>query len=243
MTELDLRAEPLANLRDVGGLPAADGTAVRPGLLFRSAGPHGLDAAAAADVAARLGLGVVVDLRNPDEREATPWPVLPDGVVVQVLPLLPPGPMPVFPEAFGEKEFGAWYAELASGGAAQLARIVRTLADPDCPPALVHCAAGKDRTGIVVACVLDLLGVAHDVIAADYHRTEDAIDAILALRPVVPSDIVPENLPPVVMRAPAGAMLGCLATVRDQHGGFRELLLRQGMTADDITRLRARMTM
>lgn len=242
MTELDLAAEPLANLRDVGGLPASNGTAVRPGLLFRSAGPHGPDAAAVAAIAADLALGVVVDLRNADEREATPWPELPAGVVVHELPLLPPGPMPTFPKPFGEPEFGAWYAELAYGGAERLARIVRTLADPACAPTLVHCAAGKDRTGIVVACVLELIGVEDDVIAADYHRTEDAIDAIMARHTVTPSTVVPENLPEIVMRAPAGAMLACLTTLREQHGGFRELMRHQGVGPDELGRLKARLT-
>ncbi|WP_331770689.1 tyrosine-protein phosphatase (plasmid) [Embleya sp. NBC_00888] len=99
------------------------------------------------------GLGLVLDLRSPIERTTRPWPELPSGVRVHPLPVIPAPSTgaTTWPDPFGAVEFGRWYAELAVHNADLPAEAVHLLAAPSRPPTLIHCIAGKDRTGIVIA--------------------------------------------------------------------------------------------
>lgn len=218
----------LVNLRDVSGLAGGSVPA-----LFRSAGPHGLTARDLAALCAELGLRTIIDLRTDAERELVPWPDPPAGVRVHSVPF---GVSSVEPGALaavsGTAEFGLMYARMARRSAPELVRIVRLLRDG---PALVHCAAGKDRTGVVVAVVLSLLGVAAARIVADYALTEAAMPLIRSRvrHPALPEETL-GALPEILMRAPAEAMLACLAELGDVRG----LLAGHGLTDGDVAALR-----
>lgn len=106
-----------------------------------------------------------------------------------------------WPSPFGPLEFSLWYATIAADGAARLADLVRLFAAPTARPALVHCTAGKDRTGIVAACVLDLLGADKDTIVDDYTRTRHALDATRAHTTRVRPGLADGTVPAVVMSA------------------------------------------
>ncbi|MBX6389552.1 MAG: tyrosine-protein phosphatase [Frankia sp.] len=131
-----------------------------------------------------------------------------------------------------------------------LAAAVRALAAPGALPAIVHCSAGKDRTGLVIMLVLDLLGVPDEVIAQDYARTADllhdeAVAAIRRLGAVVAGSAAgsadeDENLMPAhLMDCPPELILRSLARVRDGHGGARGYLLAHGATAAELDQLTA----
>ncbi len=123
-----------------------------------------------------------------------------------------------------------------------VAAAVRTIARAD-GAVLVHCAAGKDRTGVVVALALDAAGVDRGTIVADYLATAERIEAIIAR--LVSSETYraeleghdPQRHAPV-----PGTMERVLELVDQAFGGPTAWLSRHGLTADDFTRLRRRLT-
>jgi protein-tyrosine phosphatase len=173
------------NFRDVGGLPTADGRRVRPGVLFRSGHlAHATDGDAA--FLAGLGLHTVFDFRNRDDIALEgPDTALP-GTHNLNLPLSDPaegagfwhvvrdGDVPALREILGdgkaaERMAGA-YRKLILERTQEHGRMLAMLSEPDDPavPALLHCAAGKDRAGTSIAIILLALGVERSAIEADY---------------------------------------------------------------------------
>lgn len=157
------------NLRDIGGVVTADGLRVREGILLRSALPAA-DDLVPDDLAWPPSL--VIDLRSPLELlDGHPLDVL--GLRVVNLPLLES----LRPDAQHDGTLAGLYRLVNEDAAHLLVELVGEIAVAD-GPVLVHCAAGKDRTGIGVALVLRLLGVAHEEVIADYLLTDEARDAI-----------------------------------------------------------------
>ena len=224
------------NLRDVGGYPVGNGAGTSWGRLFRSDASR---FSAGPDFAA-LGLRTVIDLR--DDAEVS---VLPTGLhmlVPTVLrrPLDPRSLLAGLPEGSPDP-LGELYVALLRERGPELAAVVADLARPGALPALVHCAAGKDRTGVVIALVLSAIGVPDDVVAADYALTSDYLTAeFFAAVPaesgaVAPADEVLRGARPVSM----AAMLRVLAA---EHGGARAYLVRHGVPNEAIDLLRTALT-
>ncbi|MGR7001843.1 tyrosine-protein phosphatase [Yinghuangia aomiensis] len=190
-------------------------------------------------------------MRSDHERLHRPWPTLPDGVAYGTVAVTP-GPQATAPAApataaaapgttgtFGAREFGLWYGTLATASAADLAAAVRAIAAPDAPPVLIHCTAGKDRTGILVALLLDLVGVQRPEIVADYTRSQAALSEIRARTGVVVPGMDFDAMPEVVMAAPAETIETFLDTL--PAGGARELLAPHGIDAATVGALRGRL--
>lgn len=158
------------NLHDLGGLPLDDGGTTAPGRVWRSGAPEPVTPTGWAE-ALEAGLTAVVDLRNPAEikqaRDRMPDAARPSGLVTRNTPTEDPGD-PHFLETCGPwldhpRSYApniAMYPHLIGG-------VFRALADA-AGPALVHCAAGRDRTGMITAMLLSLTGVEHEAIAEDY---------------------------------------------------------------------------
>jgi protein-tyrosine phosphatase len=183
--------ERIANFRDIGGHLTADGHRVRTGLLYRCG--H-LASATDADVEMldQLGVGVVVDLRGDAERGIEGESRLPRGAKVVYLPmgdvragpdireLLASGDIERITEAFppgAAREMmlrGSRAFVVEDAHCAQYAKFVRTLVEADGTAVVVHCSAGKDRTGWATALVLLALGVPEDVVVADYLRSNES---------------------------------------------------------------------
>ncbi len=187
----------LPNGRDLGGTRAAGGI-VRPGLLLRTAAPSDEE-----QVRAITDLGVthVVDLRTRAERAKLPT-VLPDAVAVVHADVLADATYAAAAnigqlaaqalqggtaaERLAEHDLGAImidsyrdFVRLASARDATR-RALELLAAPDTGPVIVHCTAGKDRTGWVVAVALRILGTSWDDIMADYLRSGPAVRELFA---------------------------------------------------------------
>lgn len=175
--------EGIHNLRDYGGYPAAEGGRVRSGMLFRS-GQH--MEASDRDLALidALDIRTVIDLRGTSEREGFPCRRHPN-FAAQVLAHdgettnSPPhegggGPVVMTPEKARERML-AVYTRMPVNPAmiAMFARYFNALDEND-GGSLVHCFAGKDRTGMAVALLLHALGVHHDDILAEFLLTNDA---------------------------------------------------------------------
>jgi protein tyrosine phosphatase (PTP) superfamily phosphohydrolase (DUF442 family) len=107
---------------------------------------------------------------------------------------------------------------------------------------LVHCAAGKDRTGVLVALALDAAGVERDIIVADYLATAERVDAIIAR--LVSSPLYRDQLKSrdAQQHAPlAGTMERVLELVDQRHGGAVAWLTAHGLGESDLRRLRRRL--
>jgi protein-tyrosine phosphatase len=165
------------NFRDLGGYPAADGRTVRRALLYRSDALHRLTARGAEAFRA-LTIVTVIDLRTPAELARHAWQP-PPGWPGQLLhvPLRQAIPdWTAYPSGqLDAPGFAArHYLETTERGHAAIRKVVETLADASRLPAVFHCAAGKDRTGIIAALTLALIGVPAEPIADDYALSDIA---------------------------------------------------------------------
>ena len=219
----------LPNLRDVAGLPAADGRRVRPGVLLRSALPE-RDDVVPDDLA--WPPSVVIDLRSPFElRNGHPLEHLEARLVnLPLLDALRPGNN-------GSESLAALYAVVLEDAAHMLVELVGEVADAD-GPVLVHCAAGKDRTGVGVALVLRLVGVSREEVIADYLLSDDARDAVdLRLR----RDVLEPTVPVSFYLVSSEALEGVLDVWDEHPGGVEGWFLAAGGDLNTIERLRDRM--
>lgn len=225
-----LPLEGTRNVRDVGGYPAAGGRRTRWRTLLRSDELTALPPHAQAQLI-ELGVRQVIDLRWPDEADRAPN-VFRRSTAVRYtsLPLLADDPTP-------HAGLTGMYRHAFDVRAAQLAAVARALLEPDGLPAIVGCAAGKDRTGVVIALLLDLAGVQPEVIVEDY-----ALTAGYFARPrsrVDPSDW---RHPPLELENAPELMADALAHLDAAHGGARALLRREGLADADLDRLVDRLT-
>src|SRR4051794_18499597 len=172
----------LLNFRDVA--TSGDGP-LRPGRLFRSAQPFHLDEADLTLVR-DAAIETVIDLREPHEQVPPDWaPAEALGVHVRRVPVAdqilpsadeqaPPRRPRLRSESVpeGHQILAEFYIAIVDRAASRLGELMEAVADGG--PVLLHCAAGKDRTGTTIALLLDLIGTDHEVIVADFLRTNEA---------------------------------------------------------------------
>ena len=254
----------LVNLRDVGGIPTEDGGTIRPGRLLRS---DNLQSLSDADIAALLELGLsdVVDLRSDYEAESEgPGPLSghPEVTIHQLSlfrewregvgeekpderpEVLPEEALPwvdLEPSVELDNPVASHYLSYLIERPDSVVEALRTIADA--PGAtLVHCAAGKDRTGTIVALALSLAGADRDAIVADYAASSERMQAIvdrlratrtyadnLRDRPLSSHMTYPETLEALFEH------------IDSEYGGVEPMLAKLGWTEDDTARLRAKL--
>lgn len=221
------------NFRDVGGLPAREGT-TRSGVLFRSGNLAGLDDTGR-DALVGLGIRRIVDLRADDEVAIEPSRVAGLDLETIRIPLFLGSVASFFIEDLSLADV---YRGLVDESAERLVEVARAVLEG--APALVHCTVGKDRTGVVVALLLDAVGVEEDAIVADYARTEQKLPAernarVLAyLRGVHPNA---RHLEDLATRSPAPVLRGLLEDVRARFGSAEGYLVANGLRTDEVEAL------
>jgi rhodanese-related sulfurtransferase len=220
----------LPNLRDVGGLPVVGGGRVRAGRVLRSAAP--LPGDAVPD-----GLtwppAVVLDLRSAGELGDV-HPLASTGARVVNVPLLEA----LRPDAHPVRDLTDLYRVMLDQSAPRFVDVLREVAASD-GPALLHCAAGKDRTGVSVALVLRLVGVEHEHVVADYLATEKEYDAIDARLSQGPGAAHRAQLPASFFTTPVEAIESVLERWDGVDGGVEGWAARAGADAALLDRLRA----
>ena len=230
----------LINLRDV----ATASPVLRPGVLLRSDAPHSADEHPGID---GWPPEVVLDLRDAAEKsEAHP---LSSRSRVVDLPLLGGrarmDPDKIDVEAFLRAGLGGMYASMVQGeAAALLARAIEEIARAD-GAVLVHCTAGKDRTGVTVAVALALADVSYDDIVADYVRTAENMPGVRAraARTVAARTTgtrLALDVPSDILTAPAPAMAAFLDAL-DARGGAEAWFRSTGGESQTVDLLRARL--
>ncbi|WP_129837889.1 tyrosine-protein phosphatase [Streptomyces sp. RFCAC02] len=230
---------PLAgthNVRDTGGLPAEGGT-IRTGHLLRGDALHRLDDEGRA-LLARLGLRTVLDLRDRSERDRAPDRL--DGLDAAYVSVAVLGDR-LHDQGSGDLDLDEVYRWLVEDHADRLGSAVAALCAPGALPAIAHCSAGKDRTGVVVALVLSVLGVGDDDIVTDYTASEALLSGAFLddIREHFADAGIPAGLARAATAAPAELIRTTLVRVRAGHGTVRAFLLAHGVTPEGLDRLRA----
>jgi protein-tyrosine phosphatase len=239
--ERRIRLQGSYNFRDIGGYPAADGQTVRWERLYRSDAlfrltPDDLEALRP------LGLTTLIDLRTHAEIERTgPSPLLDaHGAVIRHHPFLNDPVDADDPNAL--PDLSELYAGLLETGAETIRGVFDTLANTATYPAVIHCAVGKDRTGIMVSILLRSLGVDDATIAADYAITEtNFADLIAWLTATGNTELLAQinSVRPEILAAPAGTMREFLGLIDSRFGGTDQLLADAGVQPGTRDELRA----
>ena len=128
---------------------------------------------------------------------------------------------------------------LKGSGAQRFARGVELIAEKDRYPVLINCTAGKDRTGILVALVMDLLGIDDHSIGAEYERSNDGIEALIEYHESIgrrPQGTLEDIR--LQMETPAKHILGFLEEVRARYGSVKEMMTSNGVSAKSLESLR-----
>jgi protein-tyrosine phosphatase len=225
------------NFRDLGGHRTPDGH-VRSGLVYRSDSLAHVDADDVEHLAEARGIATVVDLRREHEVETWPLAALEEaGIRVVHVSLIDPAVPPLQTTDIVEGTLADRYISILGTSGAQFANVLGMIADPANHPIVFQCAAGKDRTGLVAAMVLGLLGVDDDTITADYAATASVVDVLLARL----SAHMPGREPPGprIMSAEAATMQSALDWMRATHGSVEGYARAYGLTDAQLARLHA----
>lgn len=231
-----IELEGCFNFRDIGGHHTDDGRSVRWGRLFRSDALHHLTDADLRRVRDELGIRIVVDLRSSAERAGEiPTSLCDPPVREHHVPLFD-GERRSAPSDLSLDQI---YSILLRVARAPIARFVRLLAESS-EPVLFHCAAGKDRTGLVTAVVLGAIGVREAEIVGDYAETRRNLDRIVdRLRESASYDHVFTELPPETLHAEPATMERFLAGVARDFGSMRGYLRESGVSDAELAALDA----
>ncbi|MEU4242053.1 tyrosine-protein phosphatase [Actinoplanes sp. NPDC026619] len=225
------------NFRDVGGYAGLDGRTVRWRRLFRSDALHRIGDEDASAFAA-LGVRTVIDLRRPHEIERYGRVAERYGLDYRnlVLEHVDWEEIDHPSDVVHERWLADRYLNFAEDGQEALLASLRIIADASRAPVIVHCMAGKDRTGTVCALTLSLLGVSDEDIAADYALTTSSMKRL--------TDYLMENHPSAVLGnehmfdSPPGAMLMFLSDLRALHGSIENYVREIGMLDKEIDAMR-----
>lgn len=225
------------NFRDVGGYAGLDGRTVRWRRLFRADALHRLEGEDWAAFSA-LGVRTVIDLRRPFEVETFGRVPEADGLDYRnlVLEHVEWKDVPHPDDVVHERWLADRYLNFAEDGHAALAGALSVIADESAAPVVVHCMAGKDRTGVTCALALSLVGVSDEDIAADYALTTTAMQSLVAyLREHNPAAVVGQEH---MFDAPAEAMLLFLDDLRARHGSVEQYARDIGLSGEQLASMR-----
>ena len=238
------------NFRDVGGYATTYGRTVRRHTVYRSDG-----LAAVGDAGwerlTELGIREIFDLRHEMELRTAPYSA-PDGVIITNLAI---GPREVQTEARdvfelmkagGPDDFGVdymidLYGRLFTDHAPVFGELLRHLSDRTRLPAVFHCTAGKDRTGIAAALLLSVLGVDRETVLDDYELSNEfrAKRRIAELQPMLQAEGIDVERVRPYLSAPRPVLDAALGAIEAEHGGVEGFLTtRAGVDHGILHRLR-----
>jgi protein tyrosine/serine phosphatase len=243
---LDSRRIPFTgplNFRDIGGYRGLDGRLVRWRLVYRADGLHRLTDADLVTYS-ELGIATVYDLRSGAERLDRPDPM--PSVHIHVEAHVPrrefeDGSLLQTAVQAEDRLRDVYLAMLRTGGPL-FGELLAGIAQPARLPAVLHCAGGKDRTGVAVALLLDLLGVDRPTILDDYELTNESVTPARRLEIVelFTAAGISHEAALALLGAPRWAMVEALEWLQSQYGGAEAYLSQAGgLSRQVIAALRA----
>jgi protein-tyrosine phosphatase len=232
--------EGAVNFRDLGGYATVDGQHTRWRVLFRA---DGLSELTGDDLAVfrQLGIRTVIDLRTGHELEQSRFDVEAHPVEFHHFPFIK--------SLANDGEFdrapgflGAQYRQMLDDAAPQIVGALSALAAPDARPAVFHCTAGKDRTGLLSALVLSLLGVPEETVVADYALSGAAMARLRAKLLVKYPDgkLLIEDSDAVFSADPSN-MVALFAHLKERFGTVSEYAASIGVPDEVVASLRRAM--
>jgi protein-tyrosine phosphatase len=237
--------EGCVNVRDLGGLPTEDGRRTRSGVVVRSDNIRALTDEGWRSLHAH-GVTRIVDLRTPYELGLdSPREVELEVVHVCVLELPDPeyeARLNAYLDSVEDvADHYAWsYLDFLERWRANFGRAVAAVADAP-GPVVVHCAGGKDRTGLVTALVLRVAGVSREEVAADYARSEANLAPSFERWLAETDDELALRRGRKLARTPGEAMLRVLEELEARYGSVEEYLRAAGVGEEQLARLRERL--
>jgi len=248
LTPPELTLSAPVNLRDLGGI-RIEGGVLREGLAIRTDDIAYVTEEVADELVA-AGLTAIIDLRSSLEVATTGrGPFADRPVTYHHLPLIADvgESMKEGAEALGHDVMGRMYVAMVERAAPQLVTALNVIAHSPGATAF-HCAAGRDRTGVLAAMLLLALGADDDDIVADYARTGENMVAIMERnRPVMGAmwkalgfDIDAHDGSALLEGSMEVSMQMLLATLRERHGDALAPLRAAGLGDDTVARLRSR---
>ncbi|MEZ5101776.1 MAG: tyrosine-protein phosphatase [Thermoleophilia bacterium] len=235
------------NVRDLGGLPTEDGRTTRPRVVVRADDISALDARGW-DALATYGVRTAIDLRFVEEGALDPphadrisvvrvslFGRIDRGAGKRIDRLASSSPDPA-------QALEALYVDALEVHAGRIARAVDELARALSDGAVVvHCAIGKDRTGIVAALLLRLAGVSPDDVADDYALSHERVEQLVGEWIAAGRDEEQRAARARLCAAPRDGMVGTLAVLEERYGGARRYLRDAGVAAPRLDELRGRL--
>lgn len=252
-----IELEGTVNVRDVGGLPVEGGGTVRPAALIRAAHLQYLTPGDVNRLVTDFGVRRIVDLRSDVEVSHTgpgPMHAEPSVTVHHYSLYLNTAPVEQSTSTVveqAENPVMPWHEDFSTGRGPvvqaylrylvrrpdSIVAALRAIAEPD-GATVVHCAAGKDRTGVIVALALTVAGVPRESVTADYQATEQQLAAIV--EHLAPSGLYNREVESIndIPRPDASIMADVLDAIDEDYGGVLPYLTKNGWTDADTAALR-----
>jgi protein-tyrosine phosphatase len=239
--ERRIELDGCVNFRDLGGYPTADGRVLRWRRVFRADALHDLSVADVVRLKIELGLSDIVDLRSSAELAAEGRGRLADeSIAFHHRPLFDGDTVRADRDAARMMTLGERYVGLLELARPQIARVIRVLAEAD-GAAVFHCAAGKDRTGVISAVLLGVLGVSDELIVSDYARSADQIDAIIdRVMSMKGYEEALDEMPADTLHAKPESMEAVVAHVTSRYGTMSDYLRASDVDDGVLERLRTK---
>jgi protein-tyrosine phosphatase len=252
-----IELEGAVNVRDLGGLPTSDGGTTVPGRLLRSENLQELSTGDVARLVDEIGVTTVVDLRSTNEvaiEGPAPLDALPGvrhahhPVLTEFLDVSDTVKAALVTESaaadrvrYPDDPMCGHYLGYLENRPEEVTGALRSIATAP-GAAIVHCAAGKDRTGVIVALALTAADVEPEVVVADYVASNDRLEAIIERLARSKMYAAGVNGTPVRAHAPrAETMKAFLEQLTTRYGGLEAWLADNGFTAEELSLLRAKL--
>ena len=226
------------NFRDLGGYHNSQCQTVRWRRLFRSDALQDLTPSDSRLASEGLNIGLVVDLRNSNEVERDGRGPLPElGAEYRHIPLLEGRGIPPFTGGDVVERLTTTYQWMVRNSGAGIAEAINSISKTldEGKGAVFHCSAGKDRTGLLAALILEVLGIDSETISADYMLTNEVVEGIVRRIKVIERNSSPtaQSLAPQPV-----AFQAYQETLQDEYGGAEAYLLNHGVRAEALDALR-----
>lgn len=235
--------EGIHNFRELSGYQLRSGGVIRSAMIYRSGALELMTERDRQWLQEQIRLRRILDLRHPDELAGTKGPhALADRVVA----------LSIFKETqtqesliaelnglYGNGPSPRRYLHYLDIGGERLAEGFRMFADDENYPVLVHCTAGKDRTGVLLGMLMDVLGASDEDIANEYGLSDASIDRLIAyLRSSGRALEGTDDEIRARLSTPPDRMAGFIELMREKHGSSEAFFIKQGVTEEEIQKVR-----